>query len=176
MKNNLFYLVFFAVSLAIFRVIPHPPNFTPIIASAIMCPILTKDRIYGALIPILAMFISDIFIGFHSYQFIIYITLISISIFAFKTNSYLILAVSSILASTWFFLTTNFAVWVMWDYYPKTLEGLLSCYTLAIPFFQNTLLSTIFFCFVIFLSVNILDRTNKKIILFFDNLKNSTSF
>ena len=176
MKNNIFYFAFFIISLALFRIIPHPPNFTPIIASAIMCPLLTKDKLFGASIPIFAMFISDIILGFHAYQFIIYGTLISISLITLARNTLIITIISGILASVWFFITTNFAVWIFWDFYPKTLEGLLSCYTLAIPFFQNTLISTLLFCLIIYYSMNLLDKVNKKTILIFDNFKNSTGF
>jgi hypothetical protein len=67
MNNKFFYLFFFGVILALSRIIPHPPNFTPILASAIMAPMLIKDRWFGIAIPIVAMFISDVIIGFYSY-------------------------------------------------------------------------------------------------------------
>ena len=63
MKDKLFYLIFFVLVLGISRIIPHPPNFTPILASAIMAPMLIKDKYYGLAIPILAMFIGDITIN-----------------------------------------------------------------------------------------------------------------
>ena len=80
MKDKIFYLIFFVLVLAFSRIIPHPQNFTPILASSIMAPLLIKDRSFGIAIPVIAMFISDIFIGFHPYQFVIYSTLISIGI------------------------------------------------------------------------------------------------
>ena len=52
-----------------------------------------------------------------------------------------------------YFIITNFAVWVMWDNYPKTIDGLVMCYTMAIPFFQNTLLSTMLYTTLIVLTV-----------------------
>ena len=79
MKSNVFYLIFFIVFLVSSRIIPHPPNFTPIIASAIMAPLLLKDRLLGLAVPLIAMFIADFLIGFHPYQFVIYFTLLSIS-------------------------------------------------------------------------------------------------
>ena len=53
MKNNLFYLVLFIIILAISRIIPHPPNFTPIIATSILGPLLLKSRLYGMMVPVL---------------------------------------------------------------------------------------------------------------------------
>ena len=58
-------------------------------------------------------------------------------------GKYIPLAIMTIGSSVLFFVVTNFAVWIMWDYYPNTLEGLIMCYTMAIPFFQNTLLGTV---------------------------------
>ena len=163
MKNKLFYLIFFSLVLALSRIIPHPPNFTPILASSIMGPLLIKDRFFGAAIPIFAMFISDIIIGFHPYQFVIYLTILSISLISPMKKKYLLLSLVAILASFWFFLTTNFAVWIIWDFYPKTYEGLIYCYTLALPFFKNTLISTVFFTLIITAMSNNLQKINYKI-------------
>ena len=80
MKNSIFYIIFFTTILAISRIIPHPPNFTPILASAIMAPLLLNDRLFGIAIPIFAIFISDVVIGFHPYQFVIYLTILMISL------------------------------------------------------------------------------------------------
>jgi len=156
--------------LALTRIIPHPPNFTPIIASAIMAPMLIKDRMFGMVIPILAMFISDIIIGFHPYQFAVYSTLISISILSPMHKSYLRLSVMAVLASIWFFITTNFTVWIVWDYYPKTIEGLISCYTLAIPFFKNTLISTCLFTGLLTFLIKYLEIANRKTSNFISNI------
>ena len=163
MKNKLFYLIFFSLVLALSRIIPHPPNFTPILASSIMGPLLIKDRFFGAAIPIFAMFISDMIIGFHPYQFVIYLTILSISLISPMKKKYLLLSLVAILASFWFFLTTNFAVWIIWDFYPKTYEGLIYCYTLALPFFKNTLISTVFFTLIITAMSNNLQKINYKI-------------
>mgnify|MGYP001392840971 CR=1 FL=1 len=80
LKKNYFPLVLILL-LTFSRLIPHPPNFTPIIAFAIFGPALLKDRMLGALLPIISMFISDFIIGFHVYQFVVYASLICISFF-----------------------------------------------------------------------------------------------
>ncbi len=151
--DKVFYLLFFVIFLIIARLIPHPPNFSPIIASAIFAPILLKNRYYGFIVPLSALFISDVIIGFHIYQLVIYLTLFTISLISpLKKYSKINLILYSIGASIWFFIITNFAVWLAWDYYPKNFEGLMQCYTLAIPFFTNTLISSILFIslFIIF--------------------------
>ena len=163
MKNKLFYLVFFSIILAASRLIPHPPNFTPILASVIVSPLLIKDRIFGIAIPIIALFISDIVIGFHPYQFVIYSTIIIIGLLSPMKKNYKILGILAIFASFLFFITTNFAVWIIWDYYPKTYEGLKNCYLLALPFFKNTILSTLIFTFIITSTSKYLEIINEKI-------------
>tara|TARA_B100001123_G_C15210739_1_gene987150 strand:+ start:626 stop:1159 length:534 start_codon:yes stop_codon:yes gene_type:complete len=169
MKDKLFYLIFFVLVLGISRIIPHPPNFTPILASAIMAPMLIKDKYYGLAIPILAMFIGDIIIGFHPYQFVIYTTILTISLLSPMQRNFKMLGLMAVGSSLWFFITTNFAVWIMWDYYPKTIDGLITCYTLAIPFFKNTLISTCIFTGLIAISMSYLDQVNKKLNYYFLN-------
>ena len=163
MLKNSFYIIFFVCILALSRIIPHPPNFTPILASAIMAPMLIKDRWLGVAIPILAMFISDVVIGFYSYQFVIYSSILVIALVSPMHKNYTRLGIMAVGGSVWVFITTNFAEWIIWDYYPKTIEGLLACYTLALPFFKNTLISTIFFTGILSISSKYLEFVNKKI-------------
>ena len=128
MSNKIFYLVFFGMILALSRIIPHPSNFTPILASAIMAPMLIKDRWFGIAIPIVAMFISDVILGFHPYQFVIYATILTIGLVSPMRKNYSMIGIMAVGSSVWFFITTNFAVWILWDYYPKTIDGLMTCY------------------------------------------------
>ena len=172
MNNKFFYLLFFGVILALSRIIPHPPNFTPILASAIMAPILIKDRWFGIAVPIVAMFISDVIIGFYSYQFVIYASILAIALVAPMRKNYVRLGIMAVGGSVWFFITTNFAEWLIWDYYPKTIEGLISCYTLAIPFFKNTLISTCLFTCLIVISIKYIEKINGKFNYFIKNLVN----
>ena len=162
MNNKIFYLIFFGVILALSRIIPHPPNFTPILASAIMAPMLVKDRWVGMAIPIVAMFISDVIIGFYSYQLVIYSSILAIALVAPMRKNYAMLGMMAVGGSVWFFITTNFAEWIIWDYYPKTIEGLITCYTLAIPFFKHTLISTCLFTGLLTISFKYLDAVYEK--------------
>jgi hypothetical protein len=176
MKKNIFniFVIIFIISLS--RIIPHPPNFTPILASAVMAPLLLKDRSLGILVTILSMFITDLIIGFHSYQFVIYFTLLTISLITPVKKNYISLLFISIAGSCWFYITTNFAVWLIWDYYPKNLNGLINCYTLALPFFKNTLISTVLFSGIIIASIKYLYFLNEKInFLIFNFMNNKTN-
>ena len=156
MKTIITFL-FISVILALGRIIPHPPNFTPILATAIYTPYMINDKWIAVLIPLSAMFIADIIIGFHPYMLWVYgaiglSTLISSWSMHFN-KKYIQLGVMAILSSILFFIITNFAVWAIWDYYPKTIDGLIICYIKAIPFFQNTLLGTIIYTALITITI-----------------------
>mgnify|MGYP006133534799 FL=1 len=139
--------------LAFSRLLPHAPNFTPIIATALMSGFLLKNKNLSLIVVLMAMFISDLIIGFYSSYFFVYFSLILIilifSSFVKKINfkNLLVLSISS---SLLFFIVTNFGVWAMGNMYEKNFSGLVLCYIFAIPFFTNTLLSTIFFSYSIF--------------------------
>ena len=161
--ENKYFIVLFSIGLAMTRLIPHPPNFTPVIAFAIIAPLLFNNKFYGSVILVLSMIISDLFIGFHQYQIVIYSSLTVIALFAPMIHNFKTLTLSALLASIWFFLITNFAVWIAWDFYPKNFQGLISCYTLALPFFKNTLISTFLFTFIFSFSIRYLVTINKYI-------------
>ena len=157
MIKTIITFLFISVILALGRIIPHPPNFTPILATAIYTPYMVNDKWIAVLIPLSAMFIADIIIGFHPYMLWVYgaiglSTLISSWSMRFN-KKYIQLGVMAILSSILFFIITNFAVWAIWDYYPKTIDGLIICYIKAIPFFQNTLLGTIIYTAIITLTI-----------------------
>ena len=135
-----------------------------------MAPMLIKDRWFGMAIPIVAMFISDVIIGFYSYQFVIYSSILAIALVSPMSKNYVRLGIMAVGGSVWFFITTNFAEWMIWDYYPKTIEGLITCYTLAIPFFKNTLISTCLFTGLLAFSIKYLEVINKKTNHFISNL------
>ena len=153
-KKTLLMILYYSGILALSRLIPHPPNFTPIIAMAVFMPYMIRDVYVAMLIPLMAMFISDLYLGMHSSMFWVYgsimlCTLLSAS--TLKQKSLKHLASVSVGSSVMFYVITNFAVWLTSTMYPKTLEGLVMCYTMAIPFFQNTFVCTILYVSVLFL-------------------------
>ena len=142
--NYKFYsAIILIIILAFSRVIPHPPNFTPILGMAVFAGAIFDKKIYSFLIPLLAMILSDLFLGFHSSIIIVYVAIclnVLIGINLIKNFSYTKIIISLILGSLVFFIITNFAVWYLSEMYPHNLEGLIACYTLALPFFQNTII------------------------------------
>ena len=157
MMKTIITFLFILGILTLGRIIPHPPNFTPILATAIYTPYMVNDKWLAIEIPLMAMLIGDIFIGFHPYMLWVYgaiglSTLISNWSMRFN-KKYIQLGAMAIVSSVLFFIITNFAVWTIWDYYPKTIDGLIMCYTMAIPFFKNTLLGTIIYTAIIVLTI-----------------------
>ncbi len=135
------------------RLIPHAPNFTPIAAIALFAGAHLGKRGLAYLIPLLALFISDIFLGFHNLMIPVYIGIGLIVFMGSLMHQNIRLPFifgGSVAGSILFFLITNFAVWLTTPFYPNTFQGLISCYTMAIPFFHNTLLSGLLYSGVFF--------------------------
>ena len=149
------------IILAFARLIPHPPNFTPIIAVAIISGYFFKNFNLSVLILLAAMLISDLFIGFYKNIIFVYLSLIFITFIFHKISSNISfknLFIYGFAGSVIFFVISNFGVWALGSpgvndiAYEKTLSGLIECYVFAIPFFGNSYLSTLIFAYpVIFL-------------------------
>jgi hypothetical protein len=133
---------------ALFRVIPHWPNFTPIAAMALFGGTYFSKKYLAFLIPMAALFISDMILGFHSYMIAVYLSFAVIVGFGFmlrnrvKIGSLLLASVGS---SIVFFLITNFAVWIGSPFYPQNFAGLLESYTAGLPFLNNGILGDLFY-------------------------------
>ena len=133
--------------LAFSRLIPHPPNFTSLIALSFYVPVLLGLRFIPALL--IAFVLTDFIIGYHSgthwtWGSVLVIGLIS-QYFSKNINLRLI---GSLTGAFVFFLITNFGVWLS-GMYGLTVTGLIESYTLAIPFFTYSVISTILFSTII---------------------------
>ncbi len=130
------------------RFIPHPPNFTALIALSFYIPLIFGVKYIS--IVLVAFVLTDIFIGLHSTIFFTWLSVLVIGLLSNKFIESKILtryvgALSSVLI---FFLLSNFGVWINGGY-GYDLNGLVACYILALPFFGNTLVSTIIYSTVI---------------------------
>ncbi len=141
-------LILFA---AFSRLIPHPANFTPIAAIALFSGVYLKKR-YFLIIPVAAMLLSDIFLGFHSTMIWVYgsfalIALIGLWLKSHKKAGYIF--GTTLVSSVIFFIVTNFGVWLS-GYYGYSFNGLIECYVMAIPFFKNTVAGDLFYVAAMF--------------------------
>jgi hypothetical protein len=135
------------VALAASRFIPHPPNFTSLLALSFYIPALLGIRYLPALI--ISFAITDLFIGFHATTLFTWGAVLFIGLLSRYFVKNIISRVSGALGGACiFFVVTNFGVWSI-GMYGYTMNGLLTCYTLAIPFFAYSLISTLIFSSII---------------------------
>jgi hypothetical protein len=136
------------------RLVKHPFNFTPIIAMSIFGGCYLK-KYWGLLIPLGAMLIGDYFIGFYDLPVMLSVY-VGVAIAYFlgmgigSKRKWLKIIGFSILSSVIFFIITNLAVWFFFDWYSHDLKGLLSCFTLALPFFKNSIVGDLFYSVAFF--------------------------
>ena len=135
------------IALAASRFFPHPPNFTSLLALSFYVPALLGVRYLPALV--LSFLITDFFIGFHTVTLFTWgsVILIGLSSRFFLLNIYTRIS-GSLLGALMFYLITNFGVWSLGSY-GYTLDGFILCYTLAIPFFAYSIVSTFIFSGII---------------------------
>ena len=136
--------------LAFSRLIPHPDNFTPIIAIAIMGSYFFNNINLSYLVVLFSMLIADFFIGFYSHILFVYLPLFLIILIFFplsKKINFKNLFIFGFAGSLLFFIISNFGVWLVSGLYEKNINGLIECYFMAIPFFKNTLVSTLIFSY-----------------------------
>lgn len=134
-KKDLLVLSFIVMAVVL-RLIPHLPNVTPVTAMALFGGAYFSNRYAAMVLPLIVMILSDIFLGFSWITFFVYASLITVSSIGlfYKKISFKTILMGSLS----FFIITNFGVWLLG--YPKTWTGLAECYTLALPFFRNSLI------------------------------------
>ena len=133
--------------LAASRFIPHPPNFTSLLALSFYVPALLGLKYIPALI--ISFILTDLVIGFHEVTFFTWGSIILIGLGSkLFTKTILNRIFGSLLGACLFFIITNFGVWSLGSY-GYNFNGLITCYTLALPFFAHTLISTFIFSGII---------------------------
>ena len=127
------------------------PNFSPIMAVALFSGVVFSNRKLAMLIPISALFISDLFIGLHPTMLSVYLSFAVIVLLGMRMKEVTVKNVlgNSLLGAVIFFAITNFAVWAA-GWYGYTFAGLATCFEMAIPFFRTTLASSILYSALLF--------------------------
>jgi len=179
-KSNLLVLFILILACALYRVWDsRPMGFAPQIAMALFAGSVSKDKRFAFLFPVLSLFISDLLYqflysqglstikGFYSGQWQNYLLIASITIIGFFINKNKIgqIFIGSLAGAVYFFLISNFMVWIGggWDInnqpYPRSFSGLMLCYSEALPFFKWSVLSTLLFNGVFFGSFYLLGKS-----------------
>ncbi len=137
-------IIAFAVVL---RLLPHPANVTPIAAMALFGGVYLNKK-YALLVPLLVLFISDLFLGFHKSMPLVYMGFFLTGVIGLILSKHK--AIASVISATFlssiiFFLLTNFNYWYTTSLYPKTLNGLAQSYFNALPFFRNSIIGDLLY-------------------------------
>ena len=148
------------------RMLPHPNNFAPMGAMALFGAAYFNRKYFGILLPVLATWISDLFInniiyakyyptftwfyeGFY-WQYGTYILIGLFGIFLFKKVTLPRLLVGSLSSSLIFFFITNLSCWYNNPMYSKDIKGILDCYLMGLPFLKGTLMGDFFYSSILF--------------------------
>ncbi len=154
MNTRLLTLSLIVFAIAMFRLLPHPPNVSPVAAMALFGGAYFADKRVAFLVPFMALLLSDLIIGLHDTMIYVYGGFaLTVAIgFWLKNNMNLTRFASSVVGSSVvFYLVTNFGAWLSHgNLYPQTFEGLIQAYVAGIPFFQNALLGNIVFTALLF--------------------------
>lgn len=153
MKLRVAVIVGIVLAAAVFRLMPHPPNVTPIAAMALFAGAQFADRRLAWLVPFAALLLSDLALGLHSTMPFVYIAFaLTVAMGLWLRNHVRPGAVlgASLMSSTLFYLITNFGAWLSHDMYPRSLDGLMAAYAAGVPFFRNGLFGDLFFVALFF--------------------------
>jgi len=149
---------------ALTRVLPHPPNFSPIAAIALFGGAYFAARAWAVIVPLAGLFISDLVLasvngGLYAAWFsgigiwVVYGCIVLTTLMGFglrgKVSGARVLGYS-VAGSVLFFVVTNFAAWLGNPMYPKNAVGLAASYAAGVPFFQWTILGTLFYAAILF--------------------------
>ena len=152
------------LALATSRFIPHPPNFTSLIALSFYVPVFFGIRFIPVVI--LSFALTDLIIGFHSAMIFTWGSVLLIGFLTtYFSSSITKRLFGTLLGAIIFFIVTNLGIWIISGYYERSVAGLITCYVLAIPFFYNTLLATIFFSTIIAFYLKFKGKESYKILI-----------
>jgi len=166
LKKNLLLIVLFIAIIFLGRILPHPYNFTPLIAVTLLSSYSLSNKFLAIIIPLFGFWLSDLFMNnyiyagyfgdFTVFNFGMIWTYGAIALVALMGSSFLDkisetkVMLASLSGSTIFYLISNFGVWAFSPMYSKTLVGLVQCYSLALPFYGTSLMGDLVYSAILF--------------------------
>lgn len=162
MNARIVALISSILAAAALRLVPHPPNFSPIDAMALISGAYLGRRGLAFVAPLGALLLSDLFLGFYHGMAFVYGSVALVVVIGWWVSSRrtpLRIGAGALVSSVLFFVLTNFGMWLFSGFYPRTLSGLVTCYVAAVPFFQNTLAGDLFYTALLFGGFALLERS-----------------
>lgn len=154
MKNKTWTLLALILVAALSRFVPHPWNWTAIGAAALLSGSRFDSVWAGLLVPVAALFVSDLILGLHSTMVFTYGALVVISLGAWffreRLSGWKSIGGAAVGSSLVFFVITNFGVWLMGGFYAPTAAGLLACYVAGLPFLASQMMGDLFYSGIFF--------------------------
>ena len=138
--SRLWFLLTVIFAGAAMRLVPHWPNFTPIAGIALFGGAYLNRKYLAFLVPLVAMLLSDVVLGFHNTMpavYLSFVAMVGIGLLIARKPTFLNIAGASLSASILFFVVTNLASWMGSPYYPQTFNGLMAAYAAGLAFFNN---------------------------------------
>lgn len=176
-KNNWLWVALLTIGAMLTRILPHPPNVTPMTAICIFSGMALGFRLLTFLLPLFVLYASDFLINntigrawitdtseiiwwtdFMNWTYGSYILIILISAFVLKKATSRSIIVTAFGSGLLFFLLTNFSSWVGYSFYPKSFSGLLLCYEAGLPFLRFSIIGDIVFALILFWSYKAITR------------------
>jgi Family of unknown function (DUF6580) len=184
MSNRTKVLLVGIIIAALGRVVPHPPNFTPMTALALFGGAYLSRRWVAFLVPLVALLLGDCCMeairwahlygtanwlsggrGFYATMwttYLAFVLVVAIGCWLGSRAGVVRIALATFTSSVIFFIVTNFAVWAMENIYPRTFGGLIECYVAALPFFGNTVVSDAVFVAILFGGLALLEGAKER--------------
>jgi hypothetical protein len=141
------------VACVLSRLVPHPWNFSPIEATALFAGATLADRRLAIAVPLIAMLLSDMVLGFHGGMPVVYSCMALMAWFGrglMGRIGFTRVAAYGVASAVFFFIATNLFVWLGSGMYSRDFAGLQTCFALALPFFQNSLAGVAFYSLLLF--------------------------
>jgi hypothetical protein len=144
---------------ALARLLPHEMNFTPVGAIALFAGTYITNKRMAFTLPLIVLLVSDVLLelfygtGFYRDMIFVYGSFALVVMIGFLLRGReqrQTIMVASLVSSIVFFLVSNFGSWLMYNMYPKSLEGLVNCYIAGIPFFRGTVMGDLFYNVILF--------------------------
>ena len=135
-----------------FRIVPHPDNFTPTMSIALFAGMMLPPSL-AFTVPLLVMMASDLVIGLHPLYWLVWASFLLVAMIGLwvRKNPVMGRTLIGILGgSVLFFILSNLGVFLFENMYPRNWAGFVECFTMALPFFRNSLAGDLFYTVCLF--------------------------